>query len=195
MTKGNISKKIILFAFPIFLGNLFQQLYNVVDSLVVGNVLGKEALAAVSSTGSLIFLIVGFINGIFVGASVIISRYFVEKLANKMLIFENSKVDLYPMPYKEYLELRERLNIERPIEKPKKEPKAPPVKNERKPNNTYKINALNKNIEQLEADLDRLTLEMEKNNDDADKLYQLYIEKENLENKLLDSYEELENLQ
>ena len=76
MTKGNISKKIILFAFPIFLGNLFQQLYNVVDSLVVGNVLGKEALAAVSSTGSLIFLIVGFINGIFVGASVIISRYF-----------------------------------------------------------------------------------------------------------------------
>ena len=76
MTEGKISKKIILFALPIFLGNLFQQLYNVVDSLVVGNVLGKEALAAVSSTGSLIFLIIGFINGIFVGASVIISRYF-----------------------------------------------------------------------------------------------------------------------
>lgn len=49
MTEGNISKKIMLFALPIFLGNLFQQLYNVVDSLVVGNVLGKEALAAVSS--------------------------------------------------------------------------------------------------------------------------------------------------
>ena len=79
MTEGKISKKIILFALPIFLGNLFQQLYNVVDSLVVGNVLGKEALAAVSSTGSLIFLIVGFINGIFVGASVIISRYFGAK--------------------------------------------------------------------------------------------------------------------
>ena len=76
MTEGKISKKIILFALPIFLGNLFQQLYNVVDSLVVGNILGKEALAAVSSTGSLIFLIIGFINGIFVGASVIISRYF-----------------------------------------------------------------------------------------------------------------------
>ncbi len=99
------------------------------------------------------------------------------------------------MPYKEYLELRERLNIERPIEKAKKEPKILPVKAERKPNNTYKINALNKNIEQLEAELDRLTLEMEKNNDDADKLYQLYIEKENLENKLLDSYEKLETLQ
>lgn len=76
MTEGKISKKILLFAFPIFLGNLFQQLYNVVDSLVVGNVLGKEALAAVSSTGSLIFLIVGFLGGIFVGASVIISHYF-----------------------------------------------------------------------------------------------------------------------
>jgi len=76
LTEGKISEKIILFALPIFLGNLFQQLYNVVDSLVVGNVLGKEALAAVSSTGSLIFLIIGFINGIFVGASVIIARYF-----------------------------------------------------------------------------------------------------------------------
>lgn len=86
MTEGNISKKIILFAFPIFLGNLFQQLYNVVDSLVVGNVLGKEALAAVSSTGSLIFLIVGFINGIFVGASVIISRYFGAKNNEKLSI-------------------------------------------------------------------------------------------------------------
>jgi len=79
LTEGSISKKIILFALPIFLGNLFQQLYNVVDSLVVGNILGKEALAAVSSTGSLIFLIIGFIGGIFVGAGVIISRYFGAK--------------------------------------------------------------------------------------------------------------------
>lgn len=76
MTEGKISKKIILFALPIFLGNLFQQLYNVVDSLVVGNIVGKEALAAVSSTGSLIFLITGFLGGIFMGSSVIISHYF-----------------------------------------------------------------------------------------------------------------------
>lgn len=74
LTEGKISKKIILFALPIFLGNLFQQLYNVVDSLVVGNIVGKEALAAVSSTGSLIFLITGFLGGLFVGASVIISH-------------------------------------------------------------------------------------------------------------------------
>ncbi|HOJ46286.1 MAG TPA: MATE family efflux transporter, partial [Bacillota bacterium] len=44
MTEGKISRSILLFALPIFLGDLFQQLYNVVDSLVVGNVLGKEAL-------------------------------------------------------------------------------------------------------------------------------------------------------
>lgn len=76
LLEGKISKKIVFFAMPIFLGNLFQQLYNVVDSLVVGNVLGKDALAAVSSSGSLIFLVVGFISGVFVGAGVIIARYY-----------------------------------------------------------------------------------------------------------------------
>ena len=76
MTEGKISKSIILFALPILFGNLFQQLYTVVDSIVVGNVIGKEALAAVSSTGSIINLIIGLINGIFVGAGVIIARYY-----------------------------------------------------------------------------------------------------------------------
>lgn len=76
MTEGSIAKKITLFAIPVFLGQLLQQLYNVVDSVVVGNVLGKESLAAVNSTGSLIFLIVGFINGLFMGAGVIVgNRY------------------------------------------------------------------------------------------------------------------------
>lgn len=79
MIQGKISKSILLFALPIFLGNLFQQLYNVVDSLVVGNVLGKEALAAVTSTASLIFLLVGFVIGVFVGAGVIIARYYGAK--------------------------------------------------------------------------------------------------------------------
>ena len=60
MTEGSIWKKIIAFAIPLFLGNLFQQLYNTADSLIVGNFLGSEALAAVSSSGSLIFLLVGF---------------------------------------------------------------------------------------------------------------------------------------
>ena len=64
MTEGSISQKIIFFAIPLFLGNLFQQLYNTADSLIVGNFLGSNALAAVSSSGNLIFLMVGFINGI-----------------------------------------------------------------------------------------------------------------------------------
>lgn len=76
MTEGSIVKKMTLFALPVFLGQLLQQLYNVVDSIVVGNFSGKEALAAVSSSGSLIFLLVGFINGLFTGAGVIIgNRY------------------------------------------------------------------------------------------------------------------------
>lgn len=74
MTKGSITKSLITFAIPLFFGQLLQQLYNVVDSIVVGNVLGKEALAAVSTTGSLIFLMVGFINGLFMGNSVIIGK-------------------------------------------------------------------------------------------------------------------------
>ena len=74
MTKGSITKNLVLFAIPLFFGQLLQQLYNVVDSVVVGNVLGKEALAAVSTTGSLIFLMVGFINGLFMGNSVIIGK-------------------------------------------------------------------------------------------------------------------------
>ena len=63
MTEGPIWKKIVLFALPIMWGNLFQQLYNIVDSLIVGNFLGKDALAAVSSSGSIIFLLVGLFTG------------------------------------------------------------------------------------------------------------------------------------
>ncbi len=79
MTEGCVWKILIRFAFPLFLGNLFQQLYNAVDSLVVGNFCGNEALAAVSSSGSLQHLLIGFFQGVFVGASVIISRYFGAK--------------------------------------------------------------------------------------------------------------------
>jgi putative MATE family efflux protein len=76
LTEGSIPKKIILFAVPLFLGNLFQQLYNMADSLIVGNFLGSNALAAVSSTGNLIFLMVGFFNGTALGAGVVIARFF-----------------------------------------------------------------------------------------------------------------------
>lgn len=84
MSEGSIIKKIIMFAIPLFLGNLFQQLYNTVDSLIVGNFLGSSALAAVSSSGNLIFLMVGFFNGISVGAGVIIAKYFGSKEYDKL---------------------------------------------------------------------------------------------------------------
>ncbi len=79
MTEGSITKKLISFAIPLFFGQLLQQTYNVVDSVVVGNVLGKEALAAVSTTGSLIFLMVGFINGLFMGNNVIVGKRYGAK--------------------------------------------------------------------------------------------------------------------
>ena len=79
MTNGPIWKRIIAFAIPLFFGNLFQQLYNTADSLIVGNFLGSSALAAVSSSGNLIFLMVGFFNGIAIGAGVVVAKYFGAK--------------------------------------------------------------------------------------------------------------------
>lgn len=76
MTEGNSYRLILEFAFPIFLSQLFQQLYNTVDTLIVGKYLGTEALAAVSSSGTLIFLMTSFFIGTATGAGVVISRYF-----------------------------------------------------------------------------------------------------------------------
>ena len=76
MTNGPIWKRLVSFAIPLFWGNLFQQLYNAADSLIVGNFLGSNALAAVSSSGNLIFLLVGFFNGIAIGAGVVTAKYF-----------------------------------------------------------------------------------------------------------------------
>lgn len=76
LTVGSVPRKMLIFALPIFLSNLFQQLYNAVDSLIVGKFIGQQALAAVSSSGSLILLLVGFINGLSMGAGVLIARYY-----------------------------------------------------------------------------------------------------------------------
>lgn len=78
MTTGSIQKNLLSFAIPLFLGNLFQQLYHTADSLVVGNFIGKESLAAISSIGSLTMLMIGLVQGIFVGAGVVISKAFGE---------------------------------------------------------------------------------------------------------------------
>ncbi len=76
MTEGSISKNIIKFAVPLFLGNLFQQLYNTADSLIVSNKLGAIALGSVSATAMLIFLLIGFFQGLSLGAGVLISQFF-----------------------------------------------------------------------------------------------------------------------
>ncbi len=74
----------ISFAIPVFIGHLFQQLYNTADSIIVGNFVGKEALAAVSSSGNLIFMMTGFFMGLCMGAGVIISRYLGARDFEKM---------------------------------------------------------------------------------------------------------------
>ncbi len=79
MTSGSIWRHMVTFAMPVFLGQLFQQLYNTADSVIVGNFVGKDALAAVSSSGNLIFMMTGFFMGLSLGAGVIISRYFGAK--------------------------------------------------------------------------------------------------------------------
>ena len=76
MYEGPIGSQIVRFAVPLFIGNLFQQLYSTADALIVGNMLGNSALAAVSATSSLIYMLIGFVEGIFVGAGVAVSRYF-----------------------------------------------------------------------------------------------------------------------
>lgn len=79
LTEGSIYKKLLLFALPILVGQIFQQLYNTIDSLIVGHFLGDRALAAVSSSGSLIFMMVGFFQGVAMGAGVIIAKEFGAK--------------------------------------------------------------------------------------------------------------------
>lgn len=76
MTEGVIWKELLMFSIPLLLGNLFQQLYNTVDSIVVGNYIGSKALAAVGASNPIINLLVGFFMGIATGAGVVISRYF-----------------------------------------------------------------------------------------------------------------------
>ena len=81
MTEGVIWKEILFFAIPLILGNLFQQLYNTVDSIIVGNYVGSNALAAVGSSGAIINLLIGFCIGASTGAGVIISQFYGAKNA------------------------------------------------------------------------------------------------------------------
>ena len=79
LTQGSIWKAILLFALPIFLGQVFQQLYNTFDAWCVGYFINDNAMGAVTSSGSLIFLMVSFFNGLAMGAGVVIARYYGAK--------------------------------------------------------------------------------------------------------------------
>lgn len=94
LTEGPIGRGLLAFAIPLFLGQLLQQLYNVADAWVVGNFVDNNAFAAVSSTGSMTFLVIGFFNGVATGGGVVISKYFgaknydaVEKSVHTNLLF------------------------------------------------------------------------------------------------------------
>ena len=76
MTEGNIARHIISFAFPLLLGNIFQQLYNTVDTWVVGNFASNEAYSAVGNVGPIVNMLIGFFMGLSSGAGVVISQYY-----------------------------------------------------------------------------------------------------------------------
>lgn len=76
MTKGSTLKSILFFTFPLFVGNIFQQFYNMVDTIIVGRYISEDALAAVGSTGSINFLILGFMLGITTGFTILTAQRF-----------------------------------------------------------------------------------------------------------------------
>ncbi len=94
LTEGKEGKLILNFALPMLLGNVFQQMYNVVDTIIIGRVLGKEALAAVGASFPLIFALISFVVGIAMGSTIIIAQYFgakkmeqVKKAVDTLYIF------------------------------------------------------------------------------------------------------------
>ena len=84
MTTGNPVKLIIYFMIPTCLGNIFQQFYNLADSIVAGRFIGVNALAAIGSTSSLIFLVIGWLNGLTSGFSILVAQHFGAKKYDRM---------------------------------------------------------------------------------------------------------------
>ena len=76
MTEGVIWKQLLWFALPLLVGNLFQQLYNTIDILIVGNYLGDSSLAAIGASSSIYELLIGFCFGVGSGLSIVVSRYY-----------------------------------------------------------------------------------------------------------------------
>lgn len=94
LTEGNVRKLIFQFTLPMLIGNVFQQSYNIVDSIIVGNYLGKEALAAVGASFPIIFILISLVIGVASGMNIIIAQYFgagditrVRRTIDTMFIF------------------------------------------------------------------------------------------------------------
>ena len=84
LSKGNEARLIFNFAMPMLLGNLFQQLYNIVDTIIVGNFIGKEALAAVGASFPIVFTMISLIIGVASGGTIVIAQYFGAKQFNNV---------------------------------------------------------------------------------------------------------------
>ena len=106
MTEGSIASHLIGFSIPLLLGNVFQMLYNTVDSVVVGNFVGKQALAAISSTTMIVNIMIFFFNGFSIGGGVVISRYLFAGIfmVPAMLGLMSTPDDVFPEA-KVYLEI------------------------------------------------------------------------------------------
>ena len=84
MTEGNITRHIISFAIPLLIGNIFQQLYNTVDTWVVGNYVNNQAYSAVGTVGPIVNMLIGFFMGLSSGAGVVISQYYGAQQPDKV---------------------------------------------------------------------------------------------------------------
>ena len=84
MTTGSPARLIMQFMIPMFLGNIFQQFYNIADSIIAGQFLGVRALAAIGSTGSLMFFVTGWLNGLSSGFAILVSQWFGAKEYERM---------------------------------------------------------------------------------------------------------------
>lgn len=103
LTKGNISKSLLLFAFPMIAGNLLQQFYNIADTLIVGRVLGKNALAAVGSAYTLMTFLTSIFLGLSLGSGALFSIYRGKKMTNhsdfpSAILFFGNQCTRLPFP-------------------------------------------------------------------------------------------------
>ena len=100
LTEGSIAKGLLFFVIPLFFSNLFQQLYNTIDTLLVGHFLGDNALAAMGATAAIFELIVQFSNGCGTGFSIVTARYFGSKNEDEnnpfisYFKYDNNEVDI-----------------------------------------------------------------------------------------------------